>query len=68
MTTDERLDRLTERTDAIAESVELLAADIRGLTAEMRTRFGETLGFINRLAHVAEIHERRLDEFDKGRQ
>lgn len=31
------------------------------LTAQ---RFTETLGFINRLAHVAEAHEQRLDNLE----
>jgi hypothetical protein len=71
MNTDERLDRLTERVDAIAQSVELLTtlhrdleqqADARAAEtakgfAETRARFAETLGFINRLAPVAEAHE-----------
>jgi hypothetical protein len=29
--------------------------------AETASRFAETLEFINRLAHVAEAHEQRLD-------
>lgn len=57
MTTDERLDRLTERTDALTQSVELLTLDVKELTVEMRKGFAETLQFINRLAHVAEAHE-----------
>lgn len=32
MTTDERLDRLTERHGALAESLQLLTADVHGLT------------------------------------
>jgi len=67
MTTDERLDRLSERVDAIAQSVELLthlhrdleretAARFEETNAIMAQRFSETLGFINRLAHVAEAH------------
>ena len=78
MNTDERLDRLKERTDAIAQSVELLAtlhrdleretaarfADTAAQFANTAARFNETLGFINRLAHVAEAHEQRLDHLD----
>ncbi|MGA2144013.1 MAG: hypothetical protein ABSH49_03515 [Bryobacteraceae bacterium] len=59
MTTDERLDRLTERVDAIAQSVELLTTLHRDLEqqaaaqrAETAARFSETLGFINRLANI----------------
>jgi hypothetical protein len=71
MTTDERLDRLSERTDAIARSVELLTTlhrDFEQQTAagfaETRARFAETLGFVNRLAHIAEAHEQRLDHLE----
>ncbi len=75
MTTDERLDRLSERVDAITQSVELLttlhrdleketAARFAETTAVMAQRFSETLGFINRLAHVAEAHEQRLDNLE----
>jgi hypothetical protein len=64
MTTDERLDKLTERVDAIAQSVELLttlhrdleqqtAARFAEMATQTATRFAETLEFINRLAHVA---------------
>jgi chromosome segregation ATPase len=65
MTTDERLDRLSERVDAIAQSVELLATLHRDLEKEtaakfaetnslIAQRFSETLGFINRLPYIAE--------------
>jgi Ni,Fe-hydrogenase III large subunit len=71
MTTDERLDRLTERVDAIAQSVELLThlhQDLERETsarfAEVASRFSETLGFINRLARIAEAHEQRLDDLE----
>ena len=74
MTTDERLDRLAERTDAIAQSVELLTSlhkDLENLHKDLEQqtarRFAETLQFINRLAHVAEAHEHRLDDLE-GRQ
>jgi hypothetical protein len=72
MTTDERLDKLAERVDAIAQSVELLTTLHRDLEqqtaagfAETRARFAETLGFINRLARVAEAHEQRLDHLER---
>jgi hypothetical protein len=71
MTTDERLDRLSERVDAIAQSVELLATLHRDLEKETAARFAETnrlmnqtLGFINRLAHIAEAHEQRPDNLE----
>jgi len=81
MTIDERLERLTERVDAIAQSVELLTTLHRDLERQTAARFSETaaqfsataarfsetLGFINRLAHVAEVHEQRLDNLEGGR-
>jgi hypothetical protein len=68
VTPEEQLDRLRERTDAIAQSVELLTHDVRELTVEMRRGFGETLRFINRLAHVAEAHDQRINDLEKGKQ
>ena len=78
MTPDERLDRLSERVDAIAQSLELLTTLHRDLEqqtaarfaetaaqfAETAARFSETLGFINRLARIADIHEDRLDRLE----
>jgi prefoldin subunit 5 len=66
MTIDERLERLTERVDAIAQSVELLTTLHRDLEQQTAARFSETLVFINRLAHVAEAHEHRLDNLESG--
>jgi septal ring factor EnvC (AmiA/AmiB activator) len=73
-TIDQRLDRLTERHEALTQTVELIAAaqmksderlnrvaaDISRLTALM----AETGQFINRLAHIAEAHEQRLDNLE----
>jgi prefoldin subunit 5 len=68
LTIDERLERLTERHEALSQTVEILTRDVqelttevRGLATEMRGGFAQTLQFINRLAHVAEAHEQRLD-------
>ena len=77
MTTEEKLDRLTDRVDAIAQSVELLtslhrdleketAARFAEITADTAARFAETLQFINRLAHIAEAHEERIDRLEDG--
>jgi Ni,Fe-hydrogenase III large subunit len=75
MTTEEKLDRLTDRVDAIAQSVELLTTLHRDLEKEtaarfaetnaiIAQRFAETLNFINRLAHIAEVHEQRIDDLE----
>ena len=72
MTTDQRLAKLTERVDAIAQSVALLLGLHRDLEketnarfAETAARFADTLGFINRLAHIAEVHEQRIDRLEE---
>ncbi|MGD0872454.1 MAG: hypothetical protein ABSB88_23135 [Bryobacteraceae bacterium] len=62
---------IDERLEALAQSVELMhrhwedrhqqtAADIAKLTALM----AETGRFINRLAHIAEAHENRIDRLE----
>jgi chromosome segregation ATPase len=56
MTTDERLDRLTERHQALAESLQLLTADVRSLaesTKELRQSTKD-------LAPSAKEHDRIL--------
>ena len=60
MTTAQRLDRLTERHEALTQSVELITADVAKLTALV----AETDRFINRLAHIAEAHEQRIDRLE----
>ena len=67
MTIDERLDRLTERHEALAQTVELITANIDKLTADvdkLTTLMGQTGQFINRLAHIAEAHEQRIDRLE----
>lgn len=70
---------IDERLDALAQSLELLASmhrdleektvkgfeEMRASSAKTDARFAETLGFINRLAHVAEAHEQRLDNLEQ---
>ncbi|HUK16107.1 MAG TPA: hypothetical protein VLW65_06810 [Bryobacteraceae bacterium] len=60
MTIDERLDRLTERHEALTQSVEMLHRDIRELRAVVEIDAEN----IRRLAHIAEIHERRLSDLE----
>ena len=63
---------LTEDVRTLSRSVVLLTEDVQALSrsvgtpvSETRNRFAETLSFINRLAHVAEAHERRLDDLEE---
>lgn len=62
MAIDERLERLTERPEALTQTVELMAAENR----ERDRRLSEIMEAIARLAHVAEIHERRLTDLEGG--
>lgn len=64
MTTDERLDRLTERHEALTQSVELLAIETR----ELKAAIAQDAENIRALARIAEIHERRITHFEDGKQ
>jgi len=69
MTTDERLDRLTERTHAIAESLELVVMQVRDVGEQVRalgTYVQQDAESIRALARIAEIHERRLTHLEGG--
>jgi hypothetical protein len=52
--------------EAAARSAETDArfAETAARFAETTARFAETLQFINRLAHVAEAHEQRLEDLE----
>ena len=52
VTTDERLDRLTERHEALIQSVELLAIETR----ELKEAIAQDAENIRALARIAEIH------------
>lgn len=60
MTTDERLDRLTERHEALTQSVEMLTSDVH----RMRGIMDDVMLSIARLAHIADIHEKRLSHLE----
>jgi|HubBroStandDraft_4_1064222.scaffolds.fasta_scaffold271608_2 hypothetical protein len=78
MTIDERLEAISRKFETAAtlhvELEQQMAdgfAEIRARFAEtdkrfaeVAARFSETLVFINRLAHVAEAHEQRLDDIE----
>jgi hypothetical protein len=64
MTTDERLDRLTERHEALTQSVELLAIETR----ELKSAIAQDAENIRALARIAEIHERRITHIEDGQQ
>jgi hypothetical protein len=67
MTTDEKLDRLTERTEALAQSVELLASLHRDYEAKAEERAARTdrnvdriVGIVENLVNLVFNHEGRL--------
>lgn len=60
MTTDERIERLTERHEALTQSVELLVVESR----KHEERLGQIMESIASLVHVAEIHEQRIERLE----
>jgi ABC-type transporter Mla subunit MlaD len=60
MTTDERIDRLTERHEALTQSVELLLQ----ATREHSQQITELMEAAASLLHVAEIHEQRISRLE----
>lgn len=64
MTIDERIERLVDRHEALTQSVELLTHDVDGLR-ETAKLDGEN---IRLLAHIAEIHERRITAIEGGEE
>jgi predicted AAA+ superfamily ATPase len=69
MTTDERLDRLTERHEALTQSVEMLLMETRELR-DIATKHAESLRaddeHIRALVRIAEIHDPRLTDIEGG--
>lgn len=73
MTTDERLDRLTERLDAMAMNLELMQrqyeerfAKIDDALDQVTHTFAVALDSLRRLDNVVVAHENRLDQLDEG--
>ena len=67
MTTDERLDRLTERHEALAESLQLLTADVQSLAQSAKEHDRILHGHANLigdLAKIASAHEQRLQRLE----
>jgi len=62
MTSDERLDRLTERHEALTQSVEILAQTAH----EHRQQLTDLMEAAARLLHVAQIHENRISRLEEG--
>ena len=61
MTIEERLERLVERHEALTQTVELMSIE----NGARDRRIGEIMEGLARLVHVAEIHERRLEDLER---
>jgi len=67
VTTDERLDRLTERHEALAESLQLLTADVQSLAQSVKEHDRILRGhadLIGDLARIAAGHEQRMQRLE----
>jgi hypothetical protein len=67
MTTDERLDRLTERHEALAESLQLLTVDVQSLAQSVKEHDRILRGhadLIGDLARIAAGHEQRIQRLE----
>ena len=67
MTTDERLDRLTEKHEALAESLQLLTADVQSLAQSVKEHdriLRGHAGLIGDLVRIAAGHEQRIDRLE----
>jgi hypothetical protein len=66
MTIDERIEKLTERHETLTQSVELMAAENRDRDAKLGKLFGQIAESLQRLAKIAEDHERRITGLEGG--
>jgi hypothetical protein len=67
MSTDERLNRLTEKHEALAESLQLLTADVQSLANSVKEHDRILRGhadLIGDLARIALGHERRVERME----
>jgi hypothetical protein len=64
MTIDERIEALTQSVELLASLHRDLEKETAAKFAQTDARFADTLQFINRLAHIAEAHEQRLDRIE----
>lgn len=75
MTIDERIEKLTERHEALAQTVELFVRSTNDNINRLVDNTNKLVAVTNqdaenirRLAHVAEIHEQRIERLEKGRE
>ena len=66
MTTDERLDWLTERHEALRQTVEQMIKQRREWWEKNQVVMTNLLERVNRLARIAHTHERRITDVEGG--
>jgi hypothetical protein len=64
MTIDERIEKLTERHEALAQTVELWIHETRERDVRTSGQISLILQALDKLTHIAESHERRLDKLE----
>lgn len=64
MTTDERLDKLTERHEALTQSIEIMHRDWEDRFRQITNTFELALNSIKRLENIAFTHDHRLDSIE----
>jgi hypothetical protein len=64
VTFEERLDKLTERHEALTQTVGIIA----GMQRENEKMIGQLGRFIDSLARIAEVHERRIEGLEEGNE
>jgi hypothetical protein len=67
MTTDERLERLTEKHEALAESLQLLTADVQSLAQSVKEHdriLRGHAGLIGDLVRIAAGHKQRMQRLE----
>jgi hypothetical protein len=66
MNVDERIERLAERYEAFARSLDLMQRQWEDRWAKITAALEQDAENIRGLAHIAEIHERRLTHLEGG--
>jgi hypothetical protein len=64
MTTDERLDRLTEKHEALAESLQLLTADVQSLAQSVKEHDRILRGHAGLIGDLVRIAEQRMQRLE----
>jgi hypothetical protein len=57
---EQRIDKLTERHEALTQTIELIAHE----SVQHTRQISQLVSALERLTHIAEIHQRRLDRIE----